>query len=247
MQNQIEKQKTEHTNILLLNEWGIGIDKLAQIYHKSPNTIVKVLGGKSANKTNERNRKQRVYNEKIPDTMIDYFVDISRVKLRPLWTHDRHTLYNFPLMSFVADKNGKLVSFSLFNTKAEYGFLYEQTIIKAELPKGSIIHLDIYSPTIFKQIENRGYTIVHKNKLNRDKIKGKTKPYYQQVEHLFSNIQTAIRRIHKLIDLRKLQRDKAEQLLKALIFLYHKNQQYMYLEFINSIKQLKRIVDKVEL
>jgi len=229
-----DKTKSE---IKILNNCGIGVSKLRQVYHCSPNTIQEVLG-KSANNKDIHKNINKVYNAHLISD-IEYFVDSSQNKRRGLKTHDRKTLKNFPKMYFVANNKGKLISYYLEHAKSEYAFHYLQCIIKANLPKSTVIHVDIYSIWLFKQLESRGYKVCHINKRIRlDKL---NIPYAQQVEHLFANIQTCVRRI-KAFDVTKLTRQQAEQVVIGLIWLYHKNQQHRYLAIVNDIIALKNKV-----
>lgn len=224
-------------DIKTLNHCGIGISKLRQIYHCSPNKIQAILV-KSANKIDTRNNINKVYNEQLIHK-IDYFVDSSKCKMKPLTSHDRQTLTNFPKMYFIGNNKGELVSFYLVHAKAEYAFHYSQCIIKANLPKSSVIHIDIYSTKLFTELENRGYKVCHINK--RLRLKELNIPFSQQVEHLFANIQKAVRRI-KLFDVRELSKQQAKDLVIGLIFLYHRNQQHKYLETVKGIIAIKNKV-----
>lgn len=230
--------KQDEINIKKLNEYGIGILKLSKLFKKSTKTIQKILV-KSNNLVDKRVIINKTYNEHIDDSQIQYYIDATSCKLKPLYTHDRETLYNFPKIYIIASKHGKIVDYYLTFKKSEYAFDYYQSVVKAKIPKGSIIHVDMYSTQLFSELEKKGYIVVHKNKRVRQF------PFYQQVEHLFSNIQKAIRRLSKKINLKELSKDLSESLVDSLIQLYHYNNYKPYLEWINRYES-KTITVKVK-
>jgi hypothetical protein len=227
----------QHTNeqlnneIRLANEYGLGYDILTQLYHKSPNTLQSIIGkGKSPNHYDVFLDSNRVYSELIKDCDIDYFIDGTRAKLKPLWTHNHMTVNNSPNLMFIADKRGKLIEFMLFNTKDEYAFNYEQIVIKANLPKGCVIHVDIYSLKLFNALESRGYIVCHKNKSFREF------PFYTKIEHLFSNIQKGLRQFNERQKVNSLSKIELNRLIVALVMAYHYKQKSNFIELITELK-----------
>ena len=91
--------KQDEINIKKLNEYGIGILKLSKLFKKSTKTIQSILV-KSQNSVSKREITNKIYNANIPDKDIEYFIDSTNAKKRPLYTHDRETLYNFPKIYF---------------------------------------------------------------------------------------------------------------------------------------------------
>jgi hypothetical protein len=231
--------ESQRIEIQTLNEYGIGISKLRQLYRTSPNTIQNILGT-SCNNIDTVNTNALVYNSAIADSAINYFIDGTVAKLKPLWTHDRQRLSNFPNLFFIANSNGKLIEYMLFDSTHEYAFNYLQIVAKAQLPISSVIHVDIYSKWLFQQLESRGYVVCHKNKLSRDF------PFYHKVEHLFSNIQKAIRRFNRTVKVKELSKHDADKLVIGLVMLYHYNQQHKFIELISELKTKSKLQIEVK-
>lgn len=230
-------QTVTNSDIVSLNTDGhLGIMILSKCLHRSPNTIQKILGHSSLS-LDVHQEINKVYNAQIPDSQIDYFIDGTQAKLRCLKTHDRGRLSNFPKVFIVANKNGNIVSYETFtsNSLNETSLEYDQTIIKAKLPKGSIIHVDIYSIQLFKLLEEKGFIPCHKNKRTR------SFPYYHQVEHLFSNYQKVIRRFKRSF-LTNLNKNEANDLTIALLNTYLYHDLSHYLDYIkNKVVKVKEL------
>ena len=231
--------ETKLNEIKTLNKYGIGLPKLSEIYHVSTKTLVKYLN--SPNKQDKHNETNRVYKVELLDKC-EYFADASLPHLKTVKQHDRDRLTNFPLIYFLANKQGKLIAYHLSRDIHENAHGYLELITNAQLPKGAVIHIDLYSTNLFKILESQGYRVCHVNKRLRVKQHKAKCPYFQQVEHLFSNVHKAIRRIQDLScfgNLKQLPYEYALELTISLIELYHYNNQHNYLQFI-ELWNLKR-------
>jgi len=231
---------TEINDIKILNKYGaIGITKISKLYRKSTKTIQKILKH-SVNNKDIHNITNRVYKPELAND-IEYFVDASIGHLNNVKAHFRGQLKNFPNMYFISNRRGQLVSYYLSKYLNEISGEYLKAIREAQLPKGSIIHVDMYSTKLFNILESEGYKVCHINKRLR------SKPYFNEVEHLFSNIQKTIRRLQQLKtfgDLRVIDKQLAFEIVKGLIELYHRNNPKPYLELLHRIIRLKQQITK---
>jgi len=219
-----------------LNYYGLGYTKLAKLYNMSISSIYNLIGA-SCLEVDKPNTKRRVYHVEY-FSEIEYYVDISVLKQYPLTSHNYAKLTNFPLILAVADRRGKIVYYDLIDAKAECGYIYLAALLSAKLDKTKVIHLDIYSPRLFEELEKLGFKVCYVCKKQRLVLLGNDKtPYYQQIEHNFSNIQKYHRRLLKKVNLREFDFNTAKKLLDAVIRIY----------WFNDVSALKAVLLSLKL
>jgi len=230
-------------DLILLNH-VLGKQTLRRCLKCSMEKVNKLIP-KSHLKFDTKSKTSKHYNSHLFFN-IDYYVDGTRYKLKSLKHHDYERLKNFPITFKIANKQGKLIYEKDFYDYTEIGKLYKDTIEMAKLPKGSIIHVDIYDTHLFEQLEYMGYKVCYVPKRKRMEIlkqHGKKQiPFLWQVEHLNKTIAKRIRLVHKLVNLKQL-KDKKE--IDALLFAlrqteYQDNMDYL-LKWLNkhTVNKLK--------
>lgn len=243
MANKQQLTQYETETIIALNQHGkIGILKLSKLFRRSSKTIQHILGN-SVLTLDKNEVKNMVYNADIEDSEIDYFIDSTILKLKPLWKHDYQSLKTYPKPYLLVDKRGNFIDYLLSDIDKscdrvnEYAFYYLQLIIKANLPKNSKIHVDIYSTWLFREIENRGYIPIHKNKRCRDF------PFYTVIERQFANIQKHIRRLAVAYPIKTYSDADKVLLTTSLIHLWCKNDITPFLRVLQILTNKQQIIN----
>ena len=227
--------------IKTLNRIGVGIRVLSKAYHKSPKTIYKILGGKSSNNIDTKREHNRVYNAHL-EPYIKYLFDVSAPKSHSTKSHHKETYKLFPQIVLCTDRRFNIVGYNL-EFGAENSLMYEKLFydVKDRLEPSSVIHFDIYSPSLFKLVESYGFKACHIPKPLR------TKPYYNEVEHKFylqDQLRTIIKRLQKLynLDPYAIEPSRAKELVESVIQLYwFYNPKYL----VNYVAKLHKIKAKV--
>lgn len=225
-----------------LNNLGYGYLKLSKLFGIGKQTIRDLIGNSclEVDKTeiHTKGYNQHLFNE------IYYYVDICRIKQHNLKSHNYGTLEKFPMLLAIADINGKIVYYNLIEAKSENGFSYLASLLSAKLDKSKVIHIDIYSPKLFKILEENNFKFCYVCKKERLKLLGnkdKT-PYYQQIEHNFSNIQKEFRRLIKLgYKIKSLEIAEASILLEAVIQSYWFNNLEATTKALASLQLFKQL------
>lgn len=239
------KQNIEATlnDMRMLNKYGIGYAKLALTYNIDKKTIQKYLG-KSQLKADTTNTHRLTYRADLFNE-IYYYMDIMRVKKYSLLAHNYGTMKNFPLLVAIADTSGKIVFSSLIDFGSEKGLIYFKEIVSAKLDKSKVIHVDIYSKELFRELETLGFKVCYvckKQRMEIYKTQHKTAytPFYQQIEHNFGNIQRYFRSIYQQlkeegINLNELDIDSSKRLMSAIISIAWDNNKTELLSFLEWI------------